>query len=247
MDQNWISVIHKAETPKYRVFAFCNAGAGVSIYLPWKSLAPSDVEFCAIQLPGREYRCEESFIVDMKLVVRGISDALVEYQDRPFGFFGHSLGALIAFETTRELRHRGSILPLALFLAGYTPPQHVVRPPIYQLEEEAFIEAIGKYYEPISPSSLAHKKFRDLYLSILKADTRLADTYHYLDEPPLDIPIFIFGGVDDPLAHEKGLSDWSLQSTKPVQIKMHPGSHFFINNAREEICQLMMQQLRALC
>lgn len=246
MKQKWIVPIHTTKAPKFRIFAFCNGGAGASIYYPWKSLIADDVEFYAVQLPGRENRHLEPPILEMPLLIPLIADALNEFADLPFGFFGHSLGALLAFETTRELRRRGGKLPLALFLAGFPPPDEVLRPAIYQLPQEAFIAAIGKYYEPIPEAQLKHAKFQEAFLPVLRADIQLADTYQYREEPALNIPLWILGGKEDPLANASTLKGWSRQTTGPFCVKLYPGSHFFIQAVRAEVCQILLTQLNAL-
>src|SRR5258708_37682960 len=104
---NWVAVPHPKPEANLRLFCFPFAGAGASVFFPWaKALAHLSVELRCIQYPGRENRLQEEPLDSVTEMVSGIAGALAPSLSRPFAFFGHSLGALIAFETARQLRRQ---------------------------------------------------------------------------------------------------------------------------------------------
>ena len=113
-------VIPEKRNPKtrLRLFCFLYAGGGASIFRQWSENMPEGVEVCAVQLPGRENRIAEPPFRILASLVEAMVEALAPYFDVPFAFFGHSLGAKIAFELVRELRRKKGIQPVHLFVSG---------------------------------------------------------------------------------------------------------------------------------
>ena len=118
----WLAYREVKPHARLRIFCFPYAGGGASIFRGWTALLPADLEVCPVQLPGREGRLREAPFTHMEPMVNALVDALQPYFDLPFVLFGHSMGAAIAFELTRELRRRGRPQPLHLFAAGRRAP-----------------------------------------------------------------------------------------------------------------------------
>src|SRR5581483_6298697 len=119
-----------------RLFCFPYAGGGASIFYTWLSTLPPGVDVCPVQIPGREHRLREVPFTRLSELVRAIRQALVPYLDRPFVFYGHSMGGLLGFELTRLLRQQGDRLPLHFFVSGCRGPQVIDQEKItYNLPE----------------------------------------------------------------------------------------------------------------
>src|SRR5206468_11829594 len=103
---SWFSNVDVRTSPQLRLFCFPYAGAGASVFRNWKREFPQDIEICPIQLPGRESRAMERPMDSLSTIVESIVSEMTPLLHTPFAFFGHSMGALIAFETARELHRK---------------------------------------------------------------------------------------------------------------------------------------------
>ena len=130
---------------RLRLFCFPYAGGGASVYQAWPQGLPADVEVCAVQPPGRERRMTEAPFSRLDDLVESAAAGLAPLMEVPFAFFGHSNGALIAFELIRRLRRGGLPLPLAFFPSGRVAP-HLPRrtPRIHDLPEDEFREGLRR-------------------------------------------------------------------------------------------------------
>src|ERR1039458_7197841 len=102
----WISCRRPGPEARLRLFCFPYAGAGALIFRTWSDGLPADVEVCPVQLPGRGTRLMERPFTQLSLLIEALAQALVPFLDKPFAFFGHSLGALVSFELARRIRRQ---------------------------------------------------------------------------------------------------------------------------------------------
>ena len=229
-----------------RLFAFAYAGGGASVFRSWHKTLPADIDLYALQLPGRESRFTEPRLTQFAEAIEAIVAALGPSLDHPFAFFGHSLGALLAFETARHLRRIGAPLPAHLFLSGHSAPQ--VHDPIEaysKLSDAAFIQSIKKY-GGMPDEILQNTELVELFLPTVRADFSLLETYHYVEEPALDCPISAFGGLSDAETSEFKLAAWNIHTTQSFQLNMFPGNHFYLNTAQALLVDKIIRDLAPL-
>jgi trans-AT polyketide synthase/acyltransferase/oxidoreductase domain-containing protein len=129
-----------------RLFCFPYGGAGASVYEPWAQKIIPTTQLCPIQLPGRENRHAELPITQFDRLIGTLVEALTPLLDSPFAFYGHSLGALSAFETTRELRRRAMPGPTQLFISGCRAPHLAQIPPMRSMSDRDFLTAIEQLF-----------------------------------------------------------------------------------------------------
>jgi medium-chain acyl-[acyl-carrier-protein] hydrolase len=207
----------------------------------WSIGMPPDVELCAIQLPGREDRVREPPMTSFPELAAAI--AYVLPLDRPFGFFGHSLGALIAFEVARELRRRGLPGPASLVVSGAHAPQMPFSgPQLGDLPDSLFLDHI-RSLDGTSDEALQHADLMQVLLPALRADFRLYEDYRYLPQPPLGCPIRAFGGLDDATATEGDIAQWRAQTSASFAVRMFEGGHFFIWRAHGAVRDVVLGEL----
>lgn len=239
----WAVVPRPNPDPRLRLFCFPYAGGSAATYRTWSDVLPPDIEVQAIQLPGREWRLKEDLYTSVFPLVEDLAGVLKDLFDTPFAFFGHSLGALISFELARELRRRGLPLPERLFLSAHRAP-HLPKqlPDIHDGPDEQFVEGLRRL-EGTPDELLANEELMELILPALRADFAMAETYVCPPEPPLDCPISAFGGLGDEVTDRPKLEPWAEHTTGEFKLRMVPGGHFFVEEARDLILRAVFQDL----
>jgi medium-chain acyl-[acyl-carrier-protein] hydrolase len=242
-------VIRPIERPDatLRLFCLSHAGGGASAFRGWAEMVPQEVELLAVQLPGRESRLREPCVTRLADVVAGVLSGFERLLDRPFALFGHSLGALLAFETARRLIKDGGPAPLHLFVSGrrapHLPRQHA---PIAHLERDPFIEQVTRRYGGIPPQILQEPELLDLLLPALRGDMVLLEAYTYRTGSPLSCPITAYAGADDPEAGVDELTAWREHTVGAFNLRRFPGSHFFLQSSRGALLADVSATLMAL-
>jgi medium-chain acyl-[acyl-carrier-protein] hydrolase len=215
---------------RVRVFCFPHAGAGASVYHHWTAAAPANVEFRAVQLPGREERLAEKPLTDLNALVSATAQEVERYGDRPFALFGHSMGALIAFELARWFQTAGGPLPIHLFVSGrrapHLPPS---RPPLHNLPPGAFETAVFDL-AGTPRELLADDEFMALIGPVLRADLTLCETYQYRSAAPLEMPVTVFGGTHDREATPDELEAWRSHGLDVRGVQLFSGHHFYLRD-----------------
>jgi medium-chain acyl-[acyl-carrier-protein] hydrolase len=227
-----------------RLFCFPYAGGSAAIFQRWQGALPAVVEVCPVHLPGRGARLSEPPFMNSAPLVEALCDNLGPYLDKPFAFFGHSMGALISFELARELRRRKGPLPLCLYISGRGAPQ-LAEPdiPRHDLPEEEFIAELrrlnGTPREILENAELMH-----IMSPLLRADFSICETYEYKSEPPLPCAIYAFGGLQDYEVGRESLEGWREQTQGSFTLRMLPGDHFYLNSQSALLLQILAQDLQ---
>jgi surfactin synthase thioesterase subunit len=243
MTSPWfVSGTVKNQGAKWRLFCFPFAGGSGHEFRTWGEQLP-EAEVLGVLYPGRASRYRTPLIDNLAEMVAALLDEIGSYQDKPFAFFGHSLGALIAFELTCSLRRMGEALPQLLCISACDAPQLLPVPPIiHNLADGAFVEAIrniGGTPEAI----LQHQQLLAMMLPILRADLKILETYKYEAGAPLNIPLYAVGGADDTVVMKENLLAWEQHTVNRWESQFFPGSHFYF---REEGNNLLFPYLRTM-
>jgi medium-chain acyl-[acyl-carrier-protein] hydrolase len=218
------------------------AGGAASIYRSWPNAFPSDIDVCAVELPGRGTRLNEKPYTSISLLVDALCRAILPFLDRPFALFGHSMGALLAFETARLMGRVYQITPSHLFISGHSAPQFPMRYPAHDMAEKELIELL-KNLSGTPPEIFQNRELMDLMLPILRADFALCESYKYLEDRPLECPISVFAGLNDEETPRAHLEGWREHTTGPFNLRMLPGGHFFIHGSQKQIMECVMREI----
>jgi surfactin synthase thioesterase subunit len=249
MSSPWLSRFAPRPAAALRLFCFSYAGGGAAIFRPWALALPADVEVAAVLLPGREHRLRERPLDSMAALLQALLPALVPEFDRPFAFFGHSMGALVAFEAARALQGRGERAPARLLLSGRRAP-HLpeLETPIHGLGDDEFVAEIDRRYGGIPPDVMQHRDVLELLMPALRADMALIETHRHDGGARFAGPITVFGGEADQRAPLPQLQAWQQHTHRPLRLRQYAGGHFYFNQppARERLLTDVAAELRAL-
>jgi surfactin synthase thioesterase subunit len=239
--QPWIVTCRQAAG--VRLLCFPYAGGGPSVFRHWPQHLSTDIEVCAVQLPGREARMKEPPIGELRRLVVELAEVVEPYFDRPVALFGHSIGGLIAFELAREMRRRHGIEPVHLFVSGCPAPQVPDSDPLYDLPEDEFMERMRRF-NGTPREVLEHPEMMQLMLPALRADFSLRDTYAYVEEPPLRCPISALGGMNDRCVRTEILERWREHTSEAFQLWLFQGDHFFLRTAQAAVVESVAATLQ---
>jgi medium-chain acyl-[acyl-carrier-protein] hydrolase len=244
--KSWFICPKPSPRAKLRLFCFHYAGGGAASFRDWSDNLPSSVEVHFVELPGRGFRLAERAFVSLNPLIEAIANALHHNLDKPFAFFGHSMGGLICFELARLLRKKYALNPLHLFVSAHRAPQlRDLDPPIHNLPDPEFLAEL-RDLEGTPQAVLENVELMQLLLPTLRADFTIVETYNYIAEPPLDSSITAFGGLQDREVSYEELKAWQEQTKTAFSLQMLQGNHFFIHSAQSLLLEYLYQDLNRL-
>lgn len=213
----------------FRLFCFPYAGAGASAYNQWSRELSNVFEVFSIQLPGRENRIMEKPHTSMEELIACLAEDFHPYMDERTVFFGHSMGALIAFELTRYISNHYDKKPLHLFLSGTRhPDEQSFTRTIHDLPREEFIEEL-KRRNGTPEEFFENTELIDLILPYVRADFQICETYNYEVAQPINVPISSLSGDSDPFINKQFLEKWREETTSNFESVLFKGDHFYLH------------------
>jgi medium-chain acyl-[acyl-carrier-protein] hydrolase len=240
--EHWLHRVQPRPSAQLRLLCFAHAGGGPAAFRTWAEALPADVELLAVRLPGRDSRLRESAYTDWSALIEELRRALDPVYARPFALFGHSLGAMIAYELTCRLVRDG-LAPAQLLLAGCRAP-HVARlvPALHDLPDAELVTGLQRF-AGTPEEVLADRELLALFLPMLRADLELAETWPVSPPRPVPVPLVTFVGADDPMAPPEAVAGWSRYAQAGHTTCRLPGDHFFLHSARAAFLGLLNTHL----
>ncbi|MFG2717814.1 thioesterase II family protein [Streptomyces sp. NPDC048416] len=241
---NWL-VAGKPRPGAPTLYCFAHAGGSATEYLRWARDMP-EAELRAVLPPGRGSRYGQEMFASMEDLVAAFLRE-VPLSHKPYAFFGHSLGSLVAYEVTRALRDAGRPLPARLILSGFPAPHHRhvrASDPLHLLSDDALIERVAQLHGGIPQEVLDSAELRELVVGPLRDDYRILETYTWQEAEPLPVPITVLGGDAD--HSRKQLDDWQSHTTQPVTVRQFPGGHFYLRDEPGPVLAALAQALRGV-
>ncbi len=244
--EHWFERYPPPAAARLRLVCLPYAGGGPGIYSAWAALLPPQVELWAVLLPGRGPNIKESPATCIDVLIQHLVDVLALHRDLPLALFGHSMGAILAFELARELRRRELEQPAHLFVSGHAAPQLLpLSEPIHDLPDAEFLQHI-RDFEGTPEEVLQHAELMQILLPILRADFAMFEAYQYADEGPLACALSAFGGWQDTSVTRDQLELWRAQTLGAFRLRMFQGGHFYLNQARPALLQAIAYDLQTL-
>lgn len=241
----WLPLRGKSEFDALPLFCFPHAGGGASAFRTWLGSVPG-VDALPVQPPGREARMRETPYELMQPLVDEVATVVTDTAaGRPVALYGHSLGALIAFETARELRRRGDPEPVHLVVSGANAPQkskdHGRR--VSALPQPKLVEVLRKL-GGTAEWLLSDPELLQMILPAIRADFSLRENYRYRSEPPLASPITVLASDKDSRAPHRLQSRWRDQTASTFTLHTLTGGHFAIFEQPEHTRRYLVEALR---
>jgi acyl transferase domain-containing protein/surfactin synthase thioesterase subunit/acyl carrier protein len=244
----WLIQPASAPDKHLRLFCFHYLGGGASAFRKWSAGLPNEVGVYCLQLPGRENRILEPAYKEFAPLIESIAEALYPYLDRPFAFYGHSMGALISFEVARYIYRKYDRAPVHLFAAAYYAPH--LPSPFQAIMDEQWTEDRWLEYLPhllnAPQSLLENTELMQALLPTVRADAEVLGNYRYVPDEPLPCPIWALGGLQDKAVQEDGLQAWAEHTQGGFQLQLFPGQHLFLENDRDLLLDMLSRQLYLL-
>ncbi|PLZ94597.1 putative thioesterase [Fischerella thermalis CCMEE 5194] len=240
---SWLICPKPNPDAQIRLFCFPYAGGSANIFRRWSNHLPNTIEVCAVELPGRGMRIKLPPFTQLEPLITELASVLKPKLDKPFAFFGHSMGGLVSFELALLLRKKYGINPNHLFVSAHRAPQLVdPKPPIHNLPEAEFIAELRRL-NGTPQTLLENEELMQLFLPILRADFAVLETYVYTQQAPLNIPITAFGGLEDQEVSRDQIQAWQEQTSASFALHMFPGDHFFLHSFYSSILEIISQQI----
>ena len=221
-----------------RLLCLPYSGGSAMIYARWRRLLPSWIDVCPVEWPGRGARMDEPPMTDPRALASQLARELGAQLDAPYALFGHSLGAVIAFELAHSLLDRGAPAPAILFASGAEAPAvrdgSKWRQP---LSDEALLREL-RNLQGTPEEALSNAELMRSALPVLRADFLMCGAYVYRSRQPLPCPVHVFGGIYDETSRE-ALRAWRQETSASFTLRMLPGHHFFIHTQQAELIDLI--------
>lgn len=249
---SWLRPESTPYEARYRLFLFPCAGAGASMYHAWGPLFRSDTAVQSIQLPGRQDRFTERPFSRIEELVEALAEVVAAEDDgRPFAFFGHSLGALLAYRLTVALESAGDPGPVLVAASGWAPEGFRMPVPaearLADAELVAAMSALGAFPAFSDTGGTVDEQFLALTVPAMRADISVAAGYRD-DRAVVDTPVVAFAGADDQLMEPAAMESWTSRTTRYLGARTYPGGHFFLDQeaaaVTADLADLLLRQAR---
>jgi surfactin synthase thioesterase subunit len=238
----WLRRYEPAPEARTRLICFPHAGGSASYYRPLAQALAPGTEVLAVQYPGRQDRLREPPLASLAELAAAVLDALGPWTGKPFAFFGHSMGGVLAFEVTRLLESRGAgELPHRLFVSGRRAPSCHRTENIHLRSDQGLVAHL-KQLESTNPLLLENEELLQLFLPALRADYQAVETYKG-SATKVGCPVTVFSGESDPLTTRAEAEAWHSHTRREAEVLFYPGGHFFLDAQAAHMTEVIRERL----
>lgn len=228
------------------LLCFPYAGGSPFAFLEWQPRLQPEIQVVALQAPGHGARFFEHPHSSVQDIVEELVQNFPAFEGRPFAFYGHSLGAILALELAWRLRKENLPQPYHLFVGAARPPQMgPTQPALHRLPDADFLVQVQARYSGIPEEIFANPDILSAFLPTLRADFAVYETYAHHSEAPLDCPISAFAGRLDSAVPAKLMEGWGAHTRAQFKLRELPGDHFFLTESQEELTGSIRHALTA--
>ncbi|MFJ8159299.1 thioesterase II family protein [Streptomyces sp. NPDC096136] len=236
----WFRTVRPCRNPRVRLVCFPHAGGSANFFRPWAELMPAGVELLAVRYPGREDRLIEPFAKTMNELVDPVVRSCSRLLDTPLAFFGHSMGASVAYEAALRLQAEHGAPVSALLVSGRSGPGREHVRPMSGASDLALFEDLARLGGTDS-STFDDPELRELVLSALRADYELVEGYTATQAGAgVNAPITAYYGTQDSELDADSVAAWAAVSGPEFSARPFDGGHFYLlDHARALVDDLL--------
>jgi surfactin synthase thioesterase subunit len=239
----WIRRFHSAPQAPGRLVCFPHAGGSASFYLPVSTALSPGVEVVAIQYPGRQDRRKEPGIESVDVLADRVAEVLHGLDDRPTTFFGHSMGAVVAFEVAERLERRGR-RTARIFASGRRAPSRHRDEQVHK-QDDAGLVAELKALDGTDGQVLGSEELLRMILPAIRCDYTAVETYDTGGDKVVGAPITVLIGDDDPKSTLEEAEDWKKHTTAAFEMKVFRGGHFYLSERPADVMAVLDEHFSA--
>lgn len=226
-----------------QLFCFPHAGGGPAFFRSWRDQLAPEIAVRRVLLPGREWRLEEPPFRHICELLGPLCAALEPHLDQPYALFGHSMGAIVAYEVARWFSRSPQRGPRCLIVSGRRAPGLASSHLLSGLPDDEFVAEVGRL-NGIPPQVLGESGLLEMVLPALRADFELAENYQPLPGGRLDCPVVAYLGTDDPEVDSDGMLRWREVTTGEFSLRAFRGDHFYLKEGRPDVLSAVRDDLR---
>jgi surfactin synthase thioesterase subunit len=238
----WIRRFHPESEGTPRLICFPHAGGSASFYYPVSEALTDRVDVVAVQYPGRQDRRFDPCIATIAEMAEAVYHAVKPSMDRPTAFFGHSMGAILAFEVSRRLSERDGMAPTVLFASGRRAPSTIRDERVHQRDDAGVIREMQSL-SGTDARLLADPEVLQMIMPALRADYKAIETYRCDEGAVIDAPIVVLTGDDDPKTTVDEARAWQAHTTGTCDVKVFQGGHFFLTRRAGEVIGVVSDRM----
>ena len=228
----YFKIFNKKSNPKLRLFCFPYAGGNSSIYNCWDKSIDNNIELIAVELTGRSNRMFEEPIHDMDKLVEVLYENIKCYLNKPFAFFGHSMGGLISYALSKKIEENTSFKLDFLIISATLPPFYYLKGKIHKYSDEDLIKVL-KNQNNTPQEALDSKELMELMIPTIRADYKLIETYNTENISTLKSKVILFNSEED--IDKQVMIQWQSYFVNSYDYKVFKGNHFFLKLYQEEV------------
>lgn len=240
----WLRCDQERPAAQARLVCFPHAGGTARFYRNWPGEFSNKVEVRSVQYPGHEDRIREETVCEMSLLADMAAEAVAPLMDRPLALFGHSLGAVVAYEVARRLADIRPDFLACLFVSGREAPVPARRQVKHLADDDTLWGELRRLGGTDS-AILDHAGWRSLLLPVLRSDYQLDETYRYRPGPKLDCQVVACMGDSDPETDSVRSAAWGELTSGQFDLRTFPGDHFYLVPRRAEVTRMIARYLDA--
>ncbi|MFJ8133203.1 thioesterase II family protein [Streptomyces hydrogenans] len=228
-ERGWMRTLAAAEDPVVRLVCFPHSGGSATAFHGWAAALPPGVELVGVQYPGRGDRFGEQLVDDVAEMAGRVVAELLRLPPAEHVLFGHSLGALVAYETAMLLRDIGGE-PRRLCASACLPPGGMKNRDIHLASDDEFWETLAAL-GGIDPGIIENAEMRELFTPTLRSDLRAHAQYRpRVGTTPLSCPVSCYHGDGDPLVDQDTMAGWAAVTSGAYTLRVRPGGHFHVSS-----------------
>ncbi|WP_326565418.1 alpha/beta fold hydrolase [Amycolatopsis rhabdoformis] len=237
----WFRRFHASPEAGARLVCLPHAGGSASFYFPVSRALAPEVEVLAVQYPGRQDRRHEPFVTTIEAMADEVARLLRDKTDKPLALFGHSMGAMVAYEVARRLEDGG--VPVdTLFVSGRRAPSRQRVESVHTRTDEGVLEELRRL-SGTEMDLLGDEDVVRMILPVVRNDYRAVEIYRHAPGRLLDAPVVAFTGTDDPVASVDEVGSWAGHTAAGFELVTLQGGHFFLTRHQDVILRYLGDRL----